>query len=92
MLKYYIFALVKANLLVFLIFGILLFCGLWNICPEYHFYIWLIFNLYFQITKPSYSRAERIEEHWDWIRLTRGKEWYHRYLDFEIRDELKNIK
>ena len=92
MLKYYIFALIKANLIVFLIFGVLHFLGMWNIYPEYHFWIWLIFNIYFQIDKPSYLRVERIEDEWDWIRITRGKEWYHRYIDSEIRKELKNVK
>jgi hypothetical protein len=92
MLKYYIFALIKANLLVFLIFGLLYICGLWNIYPEYHFWIWLISNLFFQMEKPSYIQAEKIDDQWDWIRITRGKKWYHRYLDDEVRKELKNIK
>lgn len=92
MLKYYIFALIKANLLVFLIFGFLYFFGMWEIYPEYHFWIWLISNCYFQLTKPNYLQAERIEDQWSWIRITRGKKWYHRYIDSEIRNELKNIK
>lgn len=49
-------------------------------------------NIYFQITKPSYLSIERKEEVWTFIRLTENKKWYHRYLDFEIRNKLKNIK
>lgn len=92
MLKYYIFAFVKANLIAFLIFGLLYFLGMWNIYPEYHFWIWLILNLYFQIEKPSYIQIDKIEEEWTWIRITENKKWYHRYLDDEIRKRLKNIK
>ena len=92
MLKYYIFAFIKANLLVFLIFYLLFFLGLWNIYPEYHFWIWLISNIYFQIMKPSYLRIDQIEEGWNWIRITENKKWYHRYFDSEVKEKLKNIK
>lgn len=92
MLKYCIFAFIKANLLVFLIFGLLFFLGLWNVYPEYHFWIWLISNVYFQIMKPSYLRVERIEDEWTWIRITENKKWYHRYFDSEVKEKLKNIK
>lgn len=92
MLKYYIFAFIKTNLLVFLIFGLLFFLGLWNVYPEYHFWIWLISNVYFQIMKPSYLRVERIEDEWTWIRITENKKWYHRYFDSEVKEKLKNIK
>lgn len=92
MLKYYIFAFTKANLVVFLIFGLLFFLGLWNVYPEYHFWIWLISNIYFQIMKPSYLRVERIEDEWTWIRITENKKWYHRYFDSEVKEKLKNIK
>lgn len=92
MLKYYIFAFIKANLVVFLIFSLLFFLGLWNVYPEYHFWIWLISNIYFQIMKPSYLRVERIEDEWNWIRITENKKWYHRYLDSEVKEKLKNIK
>lgn len=92
MLKYYIFAFIKANLLVFLIFCLLFFLGLWNVYPEYHFWIWLISNIYFQIMKPSYLRIDRIEDGWNWIRITENKKWYHRYFDSEVKEKLKNIK
>lgn len=92
MLKYYIFAFIKANLLVFLIFGWLYICGMWEIYPEYHFWIWLLSNIYFQITKPSYLQVDKIEDQWNWIRITRGKKWYHRYLDSDIKKELKKIE
>ena len=92
MLKYYIFASIKANLLVFLIFSLLFFLGLWNVYPEYHFWIWLISNVYFQIMKPSYLRVERIADEWTWISITENKKWYHRYFDSEVKEKLKNIK
>ena len=92
MLKYYIFAFIKSNLVVFLIFGLLFFLGLWNVYPEYHFWIWLISNVYFQIMKPSYLRVVRIEDEWTWIRITENKKWYHRYFDSEVKEKLKNIK
>ena len=92
MLKYYIFAFIKANLVVFLIFSLLFFLGLWNVYPEYHFWIWLISNVYFQIMKPSYLRVERIADEWTWIRITENKKWYHRYFDSEVKEKLKNIK
>ena len=92
MLKYYIFVFIKANLVVFLIFGLLFFLGLWNVYLEYHFWIWLIPNIYFQIMKPSYLRIDRIEDGWNWIRITENKKWYHRYFDSEVKEKLKNIK
>lgn len=90
MLKYYVFALIKANLLVFLIFGFLYFCGMWEISKEYHLWIWLLLNTYTQIMKPSYTAVERIEDEWDWIRITENKKWYHRYLDEDVRKRLKS--
>lgn len=92
MLKYYIFAFIKANMLVFLIFSLLWLGEMWNSCPEYHFWIWVISNIYFQLTKPSYLQADRIEDHWNWLRITKGLKWYDRYFNCEIRKELKNIK
>lgn len=92
MFKYYIFAFLKANLIVFLIFGCLYLLGLWNVYSEYHILIFLISNFWFQIAKPSYKTVERRDEVWSFIRFTEGKKWYHRYLDYEIRDRLKDIK
>ena len=92
MLKYYVIAFVKANVLVFLIFSLLWLCNMWNIYSEYHFWIWLISNIYFQLSKPSYLQAERIEDAWDWIRITKNKKWYDRYINCEVKKELKNIK
>lgn len=92
MIKYYIFAFIKANILVFLIFSLLWLGGMWSIYPEYHFWIWLISNTYFQLNKPSYLQANRIEDHWNWLRITQGLKWYDRYINYEIVKELKNIE
>ena len=42
--------------------------------------------------KPSYLRIDRIEDGWNWIRITENKKWYHRYFDSEVKEKLKNIK
>lgn len=88
MFKYYIFALVKANLLAFLIIGIMFLIDFGVYSSQYYFWIWLILNIYFQVTKIGYKEAERLDDEWDYIRITEGKKWYHRYLDDDIKERL----
>ena len=57
MFKYYIFALVKANLLAFLIIGIMFLIDFGEYSSQYYFWIWLIFNIYFQVTKIGFKVA-----------------------------------
>lgn len=88
MFKYYIFALIKANLLAFLIIGIMFLIDFGVYSSQYYFWIWLILNIYFQITKIGYKEAERLDGEWDYIRITEDKKWYHRYLDDDIKERL----
>lgn len=88
MFKYYIFALVKANLLAFLIIGIMFLIDFGEYSSQYYFWIWLILNIYFQVTKIGYKEAERLDDEWDYIRITEGKKWYHRYLDDDVKERL----
>lgn len=88
MFKYYIFALVKANLLAFLIIGIMFLIDFGEYSSQYYFWIWLILNIYFQVTKIGYKEAERLDDEWNYIRITEGKKWYHRYLDDDVKERL----
>lgn len=88
MFKYYIFALIKANLLAFLIIGIIFLIDFGVYSSQYYSWIWLILNIYFQVTKIGYKEAERLDDEWDYIRITEGKKWYHRYLDDDIKERL----
>lgn len=88
MFKYYIFALIKANLLAFLIIGIMFLIDFGVYSSQYYFWIWLILNIYFQVTKIGYKEAERLDDEWDYIRITEGKKWCHRYLDDDIKERL----
>lgn len=88
MFKYYIFALIKANLLAFLIIGIMFLIDFGVYSSQYYFWIWLILNIYFQVTKIGYKEAERLDDEWDYIRITEDKKWYHRYLDDDIKERL----
>ena len=92
MLKYYICALIKANLIVFLIFTFLYFSGMWEISTEFRPWFWLMINLSCQCTKPSYITAERRNDFWTWIRITEGKKWYHRFINKNVKERLKDIE
>jgi len=89
MFKYYIFAFIKANLVALLIIGLMYLIDYGAFTSQYYSTIWWIFNLYFQIMKPSYKRVEEIEDEWTWIRIMENKKWYHRYTDEKIRKKLK---
>lgn len=92
MLKYYVFAFVKANLLVFLIFYCMHLLGILEVFRHYCFPIWIISNIAFQILKMDYKTAGKVEEEWLFIKLTQGKKWYHRYFDQDVIDRLNYIK
>lgn len=92
--RYYILPLIELNLIILPIYWVIWKIGIWDLYPKkiHFFLIWLCINLVVWIGTPSEAQVERIEDEWDWIRITRGKEWYHRYIDSEIRKELKNVK
>ena len=89
MFKYDVFAFIKANLVALLIIGLMFLIDFGTISSEYYFWIWIISNLYFQVTKPSYQEMEKIEDEWTWIRITENRKWYHRYFDDDVRKRLK---
>lgn len=92
MLKYYIFAFIKANLVTFLIFLFLFFIGAWQFVELHWYKILIVANIFYQIEKVSYIRAEVIEEEWRYIRLTECRKWYERYTNAEIRKKLNSLK
>lgn len=91
MLKHYISAFLKANIVTLLIFGYFLLIRQWEESRPYHFWIWVGLNLFFQCTKISYVVNERVEDEWDYIRLTEGKKWWERYLDDDIKKRLDEV-
>lgn len=88
MLKYYIFAFIKANLLAFLIIGIMFLIDFGMYSSQYYFWIWLVLNVSFQFLKVSYIDAEKLDDEWNYIRITEGKKWYHRYFDDDVKERL----
>lgn len=88
MFKYYIFALIKANLLTLLIITVLFLIDCGEYSSRYYSWIWLVLNIYFQCAKIGYKEAESIDDEWDYIRITEGKRWYHRHFDAEVKKRL----
>lgn len=88
-MKRYIFAFIKANLLALLIIFIMFFIDFGVFSSQYYFWVWLILNVYFQVTKKGYLTQEWEDDEWYYIKITEGKKWYHKYFDDKVREKLE---